>query len=257
MKKCFVIQPFDEKFDKRFEDVFKPAINNADFEAYRIDNDLSVDILIDDIEKGISECAICFAEITTNNPNVWYELGFAFALNKDVVMVCSKEREDSKFPFDIRHRHILTYDTSSPSDFKDLEIKITKKIQAIQLKSNKILKFQNTPVVETEGLKGHEIALLLLLMENQVTPEDYSSISTLKQEMNKSGYTDIATSVGFRSLLKKGMLETSKVDDDFGSQYLVCKLTSNGENWILTNQDHIKFRQAEIIKDIEYDGSIF
>jgi len=38
MDKCFVIQPFDnDKFDKRFVDIFKPAIEKSGFEAYRIE----------------------------------------------------------------------------------------------------------------------------------------------------------------------------------------------------------------------------
>ena len=66
------------------------------------------------------ESSMCFAEITTDNPNVWYELGFAFACKKDVVMVCSEERT-GKFPFDIQHRQVITYKTSSKSDFETLE----------------------------------------------------------------------------------------------------------------------------------------
>ncbi|MFD2933897.1 3'-5' exonuclease family protein [Spirosoma flavum] len=67
MEKCFVIQPFDnDKFDKKFADIFEPAIIKAGFDAYRIDKDLSVRIPIDEIEKGISESAICFAEITAD-----------------------------------------------------------------------------------------------------------------------------------------------------------------------------------------------
>ena len=60
MEKCFVIQPFDnDKFDKRFVDIFEPAIIKAEFEAYRIDKDLSVRIPIDDIEKEIDrQCSV-------------------------------------------------------------------------------------------------------------------------------------------------------------------------------------------------------
>lgn len=130
MERCFVIQPFDnDKFDKRFVDIFKPAIEKSGLEAYRVDKDLSVRIPIDEIEKNISESQICFAEITTDNPNVWYELGYAFACEKDVVMICSDER-NNKFPFDIQHRHIITYKTSSKSDFESLEDTITRKINA-------------------------------------------------------------------------------------------------------------------------------
>lgn len=246
MEKCFVIQPFDnDKFDKRFVDIFEPAIIKAEFDAYRIDKDLSVRIPIDDIEKGISESAICFAEITTDNPNVWYELGFAFACNKDVVMVCSDERQ-GKFPFDIQHRHVITYKTSSTSDFTTLEDTITRKIKAFQQKSKTVKQLNVTPVVETEGLKGHEIALLILIMENQMSSEDSTSIFGLKHEMNKSGYTDIATSVGIRSLVRNGMIETFRARDDYNNnqEYLACKLTEKGEGWILSNQDQLQFRKT-------------
>jgi hypothetical protein len=247
MEKCFVIQPFDnDKFDKRFVDIFEPAIINAEFDAYRIDKDLSVRIPIDDIEKGISESAICFAEITTDNPNVWYELGFAFACNKDVVMVCSDERQ-GKFPFDIQHRHVITYKTSSTSDFTALEDTITRKIKAFQQKSKTVKSLNTTPVVEMEGLKSHEIALLILAMENQISKEDSTSVYSLKNEMGKAGYTDIATSIGIRTLTKYGMIETFKATDDWnnGQEYIACRLTEKGETWILTNQEQLQFRTTK------------
>lgn len=247
MEKCFVIQPFDnDKFDKRYVDIFDPAIKNASLEPYRVDKDLSVRIPIEDIEKGILECVICFAEITTNNPNVWYELGYAFACNKDVVMICSDERQD-KFPFDIQHRHVINYKTSSTSDYNSLGDTITRKIKALQQKTKTVKSLNTVPVVETEGLKSHEIALLILAMENSLSDEDSTSVYTLKNEMSKSGYTDIATSVGIRSLSKLGMIETFKDVDNWnnGQEYIACRLTEKGEQWILNNQDQLQFRKPQ------------
>lgn len=245
MEKCFVIQPFDnDKFDKRYVDIFEPAIIKAEFEPYRIDKDLSVRIPIDEIEKGISESTICFAEITSDNPNVWHELGFAFACDKDVVMVCSDERL-GKFPFDIQHRHIITYKTSSTSDFNALGDTITRKIKALQVKSKTVKQLNSTPVIETEGLKGHEIALLILMMESQVSAEDYSAAYSLKNEMNKAGYTDVATSVGIRTLTKKGMIETFRETDNWNNNqdFIACRLTEKGENWVLSNEEQLVFRK--------------
>ena len=39
MFRCFVIQPFDggQRYDKRYEDVFEPAIRDAGLEPYRMD----------------------------------------------------------------------------------------------------------------------------------------------------------------------------------------------------------------------------
>ena len=85
MSTCFVIQPFDKaRFDKRFDDVFAPAIVAAGLEAYRVDRGPSVNVPIDNIETGIRGAIACLADITTDNPNVWFELGFAIAAQKDV-----------------------------------------------------------------------------------------------------------------------------------------------------------------------------
>lgn len=89
MATCFVIQPFDRAlFDKRYAEVFAPAISDAGLEPYRVDQDPSSSVPIQDIEAGIRGAVLCFAEITTDNPNVWFELGYAIAAGKSVVLAC-------------------------------------------------------------------------------------------------------------------------------------------------------------------------
>lgn len=74
------MQPFDgSKFDKRFDDVLAPAITAADLEPYRVDRDPGVTIPIEDIQSGIESSPACLADITADNPNVWFELGYAIA----------------------------------------------------------------------------------------------------------------------------------------------------------------------------------
>ena len=75
------------------------------FDTYRVDNDDLVIVPIDTIEEKIKASTICVADITMNNPNVWYEVGFALASNKTTILICSDERTDD-FPFDIRQRKI-------------------------------------------------------------------------------------------------------------------------------------------------------
>lgn len=127
LRRCFVMQPFDKgRFDGRFEGVFKPAIEAARLEAYRVDRDPGVNIPIERIEQGIAESLACFAEITTDNPNVWYEVGYAMAMNKPTCMVCSSERR-TPFPFDVRHRHIIKYRIGAKS-FRQLRRQITERL---------------------------------------------------------------------------------------------------------------------------------
>src|SRR5258708_8751680 len=96
----------------------------------RVDRDPTVSIPIEDIEAGIRNAEVCLAEITTDNPNVWFELGFAIPSQRDVVLICSSERE-SRFPFDIQHRSIIRYNTESSSDFEALKDRITERLRAI------------------------------------------------------------------------------------------------------------------------------
>lgn len=126
---CFVIQPFDNggEFDKRYNDIFVPAIEAAGLKPYRVDEDLSADVLIEKIHEKINTANICLADISEDNPNIWYELGYATARLIPLVMV-SKER---KFPFDMQHRAVIKYRTDSPQDFQILKNKITKKLNLL------------------------------------------------------------------------------------------------------------------------------
>ncbi len=38
--------------------------------------------------------------------NAMFELGYAIACQKEVILVCSDERKE-EFPFDVRHRNII------------------------------------------------------------------------------------------------------------------------------------------------------
>jgi hypothetical protein len=132
---CFVIQPFDAgDFDKLYEEIIRPAIKAAGLEPYRVDKKPGVEIPIEEIEKEIARSAVCFAEISTDNPNVWYELGFAFAKKKTVCMIASSKRR-TRFPFDIQHKKVIPYKTSVPSDFDQLRNQVSAHLRALAQKT--------------------------------------------------------------------------------------------------------------------------
>jgi hypothetical protein len=244
MDQCFVIQPFDKgKFDKRFNDIFKPAVIKANLAPYRVDEDLSSRIPIDTIEQSIKDSRLCFAEITTNNPNVWYELGYAFALKKDVVMVSCADERTEPFPFDVRHRNIITYQSSSSSDFVTLSEKITQKINAYLASSERVDDLLNSPLVDTEGLNAQEISALIIILENQPTDFDTLTIYRLGEYMGKAGFTDAATNFAIRTLKKKLMIDLVRESDYHGNDYTSCFLTAKGEKWLIDNQDKIRMRK--------------
>lgn len=249
MKRCFCIQPFDGgTFDKRFDDIFRPAIESAGLEPYRVDRDPSVNIPIEDIEKGIKNSDICFAEITSDNPNVWFELGFAIAIPKNVVMVCSDERKN-RFPFDIQHRSIITYKTESIRDFEKLKEKISERILALLKKDEEIEKTKKISLIaDTEGLSQHEIVALITITQNSFADEEPVSAYTIKSDMNNAGFTDIAVSLSLKLLTQKNFIRSFKDQDYNGNEYFAFVVEPKGVNWLLRNQEKL-ILQKEINND--------
>ena len=231
---CFVIQPItDNKYTKRYDDVYVPAITTAGLIPYRVDLDSSVRNIIDEIEKKIENASICLADISMDNPNVWYELGYAFAIGKDVVMVCDESRKT--FPFDIGHKSIIPYTTESPSDFSKLKEEIVSKIKAYIATGATNRKMIESPVKDTEGFQSYEVALLAYMIGEQITDEQDVSVYTLKDHMNRAGFNETATSIAIRLLQRKQCLETYIANDWNGNEYNACKLTAKGVDFILNN----------------------
>ncbi len=238
MQSCFVIQPFDgDKFDNRFKDVYSPAIIDAELEPYRVDQDPKVSIPIQDIEKGIKESKLCLADITIDNPNVWFELGYAIACNKEVVLICSEERQ-SRFPFDIQHRTIIKCSTGSTSDFEKLKKNITAKIKAFLQKAEKLTTITEvSKVAKFEGLDQHEVYALAAIAENLSHPEDNASTFQIKRDMEAGGFTKVAATIALKSLLQKGFLNCENLQDDGGTYYTGYSFTEKGWGWTLSNKD--------------------
>ena len=257
MPTCFVIQPFDSgKFDKRFDGVFKPAIESANLEAYRVDRDPKVEVPIDAIEEGIRNAAICFADISTDNPNVWYELGFAFASGRPVVMVCSDERIGHKFPFDIQHRTIINYKAEAPQDFEALASAITNRIEALLTKKEALRQIAETEqIATTHGLSQPELIVLANLAGETGPAGSSQGIYALKSDSERSGLTSIGFSLAFRRLKAKAFVEIEEVHDG-GDPYEAARLTDRGWSWIESNESLFVLKKPTRKKVDDFDDDI-
>jgi nucleoside 2-deoxyribosyltransferase len=249
MPRCFVIQPFDDggPYDKRYKDVLLPAIKDAGLEAYRVDEDRASSIPIDDIENNIRTSEICLADITPDNPNIWYEVGFAFANDKPVVMICAKPRP-TKAPFDVQHRHIIFYTLESSSDFKKLQKDVTERLKAQIEKAAVMQTVASLSAVKPtdSGLTSYEVAVMVSIMENRLTPGEGVTPHDIQKDMRSAGYTDIATSLSLESLKRQGLIEFDEAPTgNFNESYTVCTLTSRGLDWMLENKDRFKLMREQ------------
>jgi hypothetical protein len=109
---CFVMMPFANPIGTYYTTIYEPAIQKAGLTPIRADADIfGTGKIIDQIWQGINTSKILVAELTNRNPNVFYELGLAHALNKPVVLICSNE---SDVPFDLQHIRVIYYDVTDP-----------------------------------------------------------------------------------------------------------------------------------------------
>ena len=109
---CFVMQPFAVPLGDYYEKVYKPAIEKAGLKPVRADADIfGTGKIMDQVWEGINTAKVLVAELTSRNPNVFYELGLAHALKKPVVLVSSREED---VPFDLHHIRVIYYDVNDP-----------------------------------------------------------------------------------------------------------------------------------------------
>lgn len=109
---CFVMQPFAAPLGDYYEKVYKPAIEKAGLRPVRADAEIfATGKIMDQVWSGINAAKVLVAELTSRNPNVFYELGLAHAMKKPVVLVSAKEED---VPFDLQHIRVIYYDMSDP-----------------------------------------------------------------------------------------------------------------------------------------------
>ena len=236
MPTCLVIQPFDSgRFDKRCDEIFKPALEQVGLEAYRVDRDPSVAVTIDSIEDRIRTATLCLADITTDNPNVWYELGYAFASNRSVILVCADSRTN-KYPFDIQHRPVIEYGTESPSDYDGLRSRITERARALFKSSTAQRIVETEQVAPQDGLSQIEIMVLAVAAGSTSIPGTPQYADSLKHDVESSGLTGVGYGVAITRLKNKGLIEISWEQNDFDNPTPMAAISVLGWKWIEANE---------------------
>lgn len=123
---CFVVMPFAEPHGTYYDKIYKSAIEKVGLRPVRADTDIfGAGKIMDQVWRGINGSKVLVAELTTRNPNVFYELGLAHALRKPVVLVSSNEND---VPFDLHHIRVIYYDVNDPFWGKKLIEKVAENI---------------------------------------------------------------------------------------------------------------------------------
>jgi len=98
-------QPID--FDRVYAELIKPALEAAGWEVFRADEELRAGDIRTDMFQELLVADLVVADLTLDNPNVWYELGVRHALRARGVVLVQGPRPTQ--PFDIYTDRKLNY----------------------------------------------------------------------------------------------------------------------------------------------------
>ena len=108
-RSAFVVMQFTSPFDELFEEVIKPVCTEVGVGAYRVSDIYRPGVVLQDITRGLAESDVIIAEVTPTNANVFYELGYAHALRKPVVLLAER---DTPLPFDVSGYRVIFYENA-------------------------------------------------------------------------------------------------------------------------------------------------
>ncbi|MBF0345526.1 MAG: response regulator [Nitrospirae bacterium] len=106
-KYIFVCMPFHLDFYDIYDSGIKPTVEKIGFKCERADNIHYNSGIIEKVYSKIKSAHMIIADITGQNPNVFYEVGYAHALGKEVILI-TKKAED--IPTDLKNFNHIVHD---------------------------------------------------------------------------------------------------------------------------------------------------
>jgi len=126
---CFVLMPFGTKkdptggpdinFDSVYDQAIRPAIEAAGMDAIRADEELTGGIIQKPMFERLLLCDFALADLTTANPNVFYELGVRHAARPATTLAIFARHQS--LPFDIAYLRSLSYELGEGNRFTTSE----------------------------------------------------------------------------------------------------------------------------------------
>ena len=126
--KAFVIMQFTPPYNELYSDVIVPVCKDLGLIPIRADEMSGPGLIITDIAREIMEARVIIADITPANPNVYYEVGYAHAIGKPVILIA--EKPPSQLPFDVSGFRVLRYENTIGGKAK-VETGLRKHLDAI------------------------------------------------------------------------------------------------------------------------------
>ena len=105
--KCFIIMPFGiTDLENFYTEFVLPVLHGCKLNCTRGDDIFGSNVIMEDVRSAIAAADLVVADLTGQNPNVFYEVGIAHTMGKQVLLLSQSIND---VPFDLRHRRVLSY----------------------------------------------------------------------------------------------------------------------------------------------------
>ena len=125
---AFVVMQFSDAFNALYTEVIKPTCEQFGLKTIRADDIYKSGLIINDIARSIEEASVIIADVTIDNPNVFYEVGYAHGIKKATILLSDRTRQ--KLPFDVSGFRTLFYDNTIGGK-SDVEARLTAHLENI------------------------------------------------------------------------------------------------------------------------------
>ena len=114
-----VMMPFHPGFDEVYR-VLGETVERAGLKCRRADDIWENPAVMQDVVSLIDRSRVVICDCTGRNPNVFYEIGIAHTLGREVILI-TQSQED--IPFDLRHLRYVPY-LNNAEGRKDLQRRV-------------------------------------------------------------------------------------------------------------------------------------
>lgn len=172
-KKCFIVSPIGAEnsdirnnADEVMKFLLKPILDELGYEIIRADKITNSQNISKNIITNIVEADLIIADLSTHNPNVFYELAVSHTLAKPTIQIIKK---GETIPFDINQQRTIVYELTLSGAEKAKET-LKNFIKNLQ-ENNEI----ENPVLDVIGLNKI----------NDLKSEDFTVTDALKELTNE------------------------------------------------------------------------
>ena len=133
---CFVISPIGEpgsdirkRSDQVLKYIIRPAVESCGYKVVRADEMAEPGIITNQIIRHVVDDPLVIADLTGQNPNVFYELAIRHATRKPLIQIINKVED---IPFDVGSMRTIEVDHRDLDSVEEAKAEIERQIQHLE-----------------------------------------------------------------------------------------------------------------------------